>query len=91
MCSEDNLIDELESFCDNYNEECIYSEDEIPMLIDYNSLIEYKSFKNEDDFRDFIIDNNIKKLYSYVRINDNSKIYYKLGFQRWYYKNKRLN
>lgn len=82
MCSEDSLIYELESFCDNYNEEGIYSKDEIPMLIDYNDLVEYKDFKDEDNVWDFIYDYNIKKLYSYVRINDNSKIYYKLGFQK---------
>lgn len=82
MCSEDSLMNELEEFCDNYNEEGIYSKIEIPMLIDYNDLVEYQDFKDEDGVWDFICDYNIKKLYSYVRINDNSKIYYKLGFQK---------
>ncbi len=70
MCSEDSLIDELESFCDNYNEEGIYSKDETPILIDYNDLVEYKDFKDEDNVWDFIYDYNIKKLYSYVRLNN---------------------
>ena len=82
MESQDDLTEELEGFIDNFNEEEIYDEDDIPMLIDKNDMIVYQTFDNEDGVWDFIYDNNIKKLYSYARINNNSRIYYKLGYQK---------